>query len=213
MSLTVDKTSGFKKTTTFNFTTTIVGSSVVDFGDGNFANITNVDGVSHTYDNHGIYFASITDCGDNKGDDVKIIVEPHIEDSVDIKQAPSSGVVGKVNSSFIVDVCSNCPPPIKIKLNSSGTETPFEHKLNNDWLKDVTPKKYFSTSFNILDNIVTLGVNDVVEYKVGDVVCGYKARFCFDYYDDSSGEIEISTELLRDCDICNEELRIPKSDL
>jgi len=207
MSLTVNTEEGFKKTTTFIFSTTLVGDSVLDFGDGSFTEINPSTSVEHIYSDYGIYTARITDCENNVGQELQIIVNPHISDSVTILEYPEEEQVGKESEIFFVEVTSNCPPPIQIKLSALNSTTPFAHKIKEDWLKDVTPKKYFETEKDIQDNVITLGDEDLSEYYVGDEVCGYKGYFCFSYYDDWEGDVEIQVEMVRSCDLCSPQLK------
>ena len=172
-------TTGFKKTTTFTFTTDLGGGDdILYFGDGNFTKISDDTPIEYTYDDHGLYEPQIIVCGESTAEPTNIIsitVKPHISDSIIIDDYPETEYGGKLSENFNVSICSNCPPPLKIKLDVvSDSITPFKSQLPRDYKLDVTPNKYFKTDFEISDdNIITLYEKDLTECDI----CGPQLKY------------------------------------
>ena len=207
MSLIVDIDRGHPNTV-FTFETTLSGSNRIDFGDGSFGDISSSESTSHTYGSYGVYEARITDCNGLPSTPTIITVSPFRGDMINIIEHPTEEQAGVMSEEFVVEVFSNCPPPLRIQLSSNGSDTPYINKLNDDYLRSVTPKKSFQSVHSIdQNNILSIESGDLTPFIVDGGVHGYAGEFRFTYNDDYVGDVEICASLIRTCDLCDTQLR------
>jgi hypothetical protein len=181
------------------FTTDLMGKKKINFGDGNFE-IFEGSTVEHIYNNNDTYTACVKLCSDSEFNDIDncvVITTSHFVGEVLNVTEALSAYASEESGLFEVSLSSSCPPPIEVGLFVDNTISEYSASQTN-----CRPRHYFFMSGEPLDStVVTLENPSVI--KVDDTIVGYHDKFCFGYYDDYSGDFDITVKLLGECGLCN----------
>jgi len=199
--LTVNRPSGYLGLTSFQFSTNYPDAKIFDFGDGTTI-LTNDNIVDHVYTKSGEFLVSIRpECSKYNTRDMVLVVTvaPFVENEIEITKAPLSGYSSiEDGERFNVSVRTNCEPPITVRLEVDGSSS--KEIIDGGVRDNCQPAHYFFSSEGV-DEFGTVSISDVNEIEMNGNVVGWSTDFCFGFYDDVAGNVDITTTLDVGCDL------------
>ena len=218
--ISVTPADGITKITNFQFD--ITGLDGVEkkiyFGDGNSQVLdANTNSVTYMYMTDGEYTVYVTGLGNREYIrhflTVKVNSHAYMADTVTVLEDPLTGVSSILEEDkygFKVRLESSCDP----RNNAWGvilkTDSPSEGvgSIKDKNLDDCNPVHFFYSNEeldfnekipNYTEEYYKFEVEDAKVITVNNVDVGFTYEFCFDYYDDYSGDMELSVTLDTPC--------------
>ena len=199
-----NKETGYKDITKFIFYTDMVGEKIIDFGDG-VVEVFEEMSIEHTFVNNGEFTVTVVEsCSQYPIRKYSTIVkvDQFVQNEIKFISYPDSGYTSEEEpKKFFVEFSTNCPLPVKIDLLVKNAET--KHVYQDD-LKDICdPVNYFYSDEVMDKDTIILTEDRVNKIIINGKEMGHTGSFCFGYYDDFVGDVDISAKLDVSCAYTN----------